>query len=197
MSRLPIYNKVRSLCESCGNSCGKCSWSDGTFTPIDGWDATPTKVHMLPVVVDSYLVKSCPQFVPDEPRHTDHIVSERVTALMCAICERAIRDYAECVIRYRALKIDYKTCRLNAKYDMRFITARDFLTGPLGDEMLHSMGINVDGSEICKRIDEDPQGVLNRFCEVYHEANQERVVATRTSIKYQNALKRAERNQIK
>ena len=152
---------------------------------------------MLPVVVDSYLVKSCPKFVPDEPRHTAHIVSDRVTALMCAICERAIRDYAECVIRYRALKIDYKTCRLNAKYDMRFITARDFLTGPLGDEMLHSMGINVDGSEICKRIDEDPQGVLNRFCEVYHEANQERVVATRTSIKYQNARIRAERNQTK
>lgn len=192
-----FYDKTLSLCESCGNACGKCSWSDGTFTPIDGWDAIPTRVHMLPVVVDSYLVKSCPQFVPDGPKHTDHIVSDRVTALMCAICERAIRDYAECVIRYRALEIDYKTCRLNAKYDMRFITARDFLTGPLGEEMLHSMGINVDGKTICNKIDEDPQGVLNRFYEVCREANQERTGATRTSIKYQNALKRAERNQIK
>lgn len=192
-----FYDKPRSLCESCGNACGKCSWSDGTFTPVDDWDATPTKVTMSPITVDSYFVNSCPKFVPDKTRHTTHIVPERVTALMCAICERAIRDYAECVIKYRAANIDYKTERLNARYDMRFITARDFLTGPLGEEMLYSMGIKVDGKTICNKIDEDPQGVLNRFYEVYHEANQERVGATRTSIKYQLALKRAERNQIK
>ena len=32
-----------SLCWSCQNYYGGCSWSDGTFTPVDGWIAVQSK----------------------------------------------------------------------------------------------------------------------------------------------------------
>ena len=148
----------------------------------------------MPIIVDSYLVKKCPMYVPDAPRHTTRIDPNRVSALMCGICERAIRDYAESVIKYRAANVDYKTKRLNNRYDMRYITARDFIMSPFGEEMFAAMRIRVSGEAICKKIEEDPQGVLNRFYDIYHQSNQERSGATRTIDKYQNALKRAERN---
>ena len=59
-----------TLCWDCANACGGCSWSSREAQPVDGWDATPTKVNMTinhnhPRYVDSYIVHSCPQFVRD------------------------------------------------------------------------------------------------------------------------------------
>lgn len=62
--------KNPTLCWDCANACGGCSWSSREAQPVDGWDATPTKVNMTiehnqPRSVDSYIVHSCPQFVRD------------------------------------------------------------------------------------------------------------------------------------
>lgn len=52
-----------SLCWDCANAFGKCSWSEGAkFTPIDGWDA----VSIVAGTVDSYHVRSCPEFQKDD-----------------------------------------------------------------------------------------------------------------------------------
>ena len=53
-----------TLCWTCKNACGKCSWSKG-FEPVDGWDAIPTKIKVsieTNEYTDSYFVKNCPLY---------------------------------------------------------------------------------------------------------------------------------------
>ena len=56
-----------TLCWSCKRATGFCSWSED-FTPVEGWEATPTKVKLAArngnnrLFVDSYLVHKCPLF---------------------------------------------------------------------------------------------------------------------------------------
>lgn len=52
-----------TICWNCAKACGKCPWSDGSFTPVDGWIATPTKIKFGCKIENSYLVKNCPLFV--------------------------------------------------------------------------------------------------------------------------------------
>lgn len=57
-----------TICWKCANACGKCSWSR-SYKPVEGWDAKATKVvnHSCgkDIIVDSFKVKHCPQFVKD------------------------------------------------------------------------------------------------------------------------------------
>lgn len=65
------YNKARkeatrtdSLCWSCKNACGGCSWSS-SFVPVKNWKAKPTKVKCTGGYVDSFHVIKCPEFDRD------------------------------------------------------------------------------------------------------------------------------------
>lgn len=53
-----------TLCWECANAAILgCSWSKN-FTPVDGWDAVPTKIKAENSrYIDSYCVISCPEFV--------------------------------------------------------------------------------------------------------------------------------------
>ena len=53
-------------CETCQKYAGGCSWSRD-FTPVLGWDATPTEKRGS-VVIHSYAIHHCPEYVPDPPR---------------------------------------------------------------------------------------------------------------------------------
>lgn len=59
--------KKETLCWGCQNFA-KCSWARGV--PVEGWDATPTKiVHCSKgekVITESYIVNSCPQYKADK-----------------------------------------------------------------------------------------------------------------------------------
>lgn len=48
---------VEQLCWSCGNACGKCSWSSA-FIPVDGWVAEK-------VPGDTYSITACSEYVYD------------------------------------------------------------------------------------------------------------------------------------
>lgn len=55
-----------TLCWYCQRAVGGCSWSR-KFKPVEGWDAIPTKIwygHKAEPL-QSYIVKSCPQFLGD------------------------------------------------------------------------------------------------------------------------------------
>ena len=55
-----------SLCFDCQNAVCGCSWSK-RFEPVDGWTATPVKIRSEQKrYIDSYVVKKCPLFVPDD-----------------------------------------------------------------------------------------------------------------------------------
>lgn len=67
------------LCWKCQNACGGCPWTEVDpvtkkvrFEPVPGWDAKPvrrwTTTGSLRVRMESYSIKSCPMFVPDDPR---------------------------------------------------------------------------------------------------------------------------------
>ena len=66
-----IYKKPMSLCWKCAKACGGCSWSDGSFTPVEGWTAEKMKLRVAPKkdkwgrYVDSYMVTDCPLFEDD------------------------------------------------------------------------------------------------------------------------------------
>ena len=63
----------QTLCWRCTKAIGTCSWSE-EFIPVNGWDATPVKIKSTPPMgcdvkyIDSFYVKSCPEFIPDPPR---------------------------------------------------------------------------------------------------------------------------------
>lgn len=59
-------NKPQSLCWNCAKACGKCSWSDGSFTPVPGWTAEKTTLSGSGgSPTESYHVFACPLFEDD------------------------------------------------------------------------------------------------------------------------------------
>ncbi len=67
----------QTLCWDCQKACGGCSWSD-EYIPVDGWIAIyhPIKAdHMgADVVLDSYFVRRCPQFVRDSAERLASVI---------------------------------------------------------------------------------------------------------------------------
>ena len=67
-------NKPATLCWKCANACGGCSWSDGSFTPVQGWTARKTSV-MVPRgkhgtgMTGSYMVEKCPLYEDDRGKY--------------------------------------------------------------------------------------------------------------------------------
>lgn len=59
--------KDSTLCWDCEKACGRCSWSK-SFTPVEGWNAKPTKVradkYSVNQLIDSFIVYECPEFEP-------------------------------------------------------------------------------------------------------------------------------------
>lgn len=54
--------KGNTICWNCAKACRKCPWSRN-FEPVDGWNATPTKVYSAEgVFIDSFIVHECPLF---------------------------------------------------------------------------------------------------------------------------------------
>ena len=52
-------SKNDSLCWTCVNACGGCSWSN-TLTPVEGWTAKPVKIKNC--TIPSYKVIKCPKY---------------------------------------------------------------------------------------------------------------------------------------
>jgi hypothetical protein len=55
-----------TLCWECAKNGGLCSWSEN-FTPVEGWEAVPTKIQAIghangEEYIDSFRVISCPEF---------------------------------------------------------------------------------------------------------------------------------------
>jgi transposase-like protein len=46
------------LCWYCKNATGRCSWTNKTFTPVQGWDAK----KVVKGYVDTYDIRDCPLF---------------------------------------------------------------------------------------------------------------------------------------
>lgn len=61
--------QAKTLCESCEKACGKCSWSDGSFTPVPGWKAIITPHY----TGHSYLVLECPLFKDDTAQYNQPV----------------------------------------------------------------------------------------------------------------------------
>ena len=56
-----------TLCELCGNACGRCRWSrKDVQKPVEGWEAVRRDVYMTEEegghMTESYVVLSCPEF---------------------------------------------------------------------------------------------------------------------------------------
>ena len=70
-----VTNKPQTLCWKCANACGKCSWSDGTFTPVEGWTAEQTSIREQHIEygkehpIISYHVTACPLFEDDTDQY--------------------------------------------------------------------------------------------------------------------------------
>lgn len=94
-----------SKCFSCRKATGvcKCSWAE-SFTPVEGWNAEPTKIHMTGRVnIDSYLVWTCPQY---ERGHDKVSLDDGdIKKLACVILEQAVDDWK--AIDYGAVEVRY------------------------------------------------------------------------------------------
>ena len=85
---------VEALCWRCAKACGGCSWSHD-YVPVEGWEATRRDLTVQdgngPRMVESYLVRKCPEFTPDPPRQMqfawmDKQCVECASLLLCAAC---------------------------------------------------------------------------------------------------------------
>lgn len=67
--------KKETLCWSCQNACGKCTWSKN-FKKVKGWEAKKTVIKGDPngnePDIKSYRIISCPLYIPDS-------ISEKIT----------------------------------------------------------------------------------------------------------------------
>lgn len=61
--------KKETICWSCQNACGKCSWSR-KFEEVKGWVAEKTTIkgesNSLIPEIPSYRVIKCPKYLPDK-----------------------------------------------------------------------------------------------------------------------------------
>lgn len=69
------WTRAESLCLSCANALGGCTWSalhpekdKVWFRPVSGWNATKTDIPGNPRERTSFHVQSCPQYIPDPER---------------------------------------------------------------------------------------------------------------------------------
>lgn len=83
-------NAKTQLCESCQKACGGCSWSDGTFTPVPGWEAVKSTIY-----ADGHFITKCPEYAEDPPRVEDVSASDspkKVTIFAGSPCETTCRN---------------------------------------------------------------------------------------------------------
>ena len=67
------YNGKETICWTCKNACGGCSWSK-RFEPVKGWKAKKTKIKTGRTAngvkkfyyEDSFIVLKCPEYAKDE-----------------------------------------------------------------------------------------------------------------------------------
>lgn len=75
-----------TLCLECANACGGCSWSRKKAKPVKGWNAIRKD---LVGGIESYIVVSCPEYVPDGKKH-------RSQPIQCVDSKNRIRrDWTE------------------------------------------------------------------------------------------------------
>lgn len=61
----------KTICWTCQNACGGCSWSK-SFLPVEGWEAEPHTLYANDsghAPVQSYEVLCCPEYLPDRRGH--------------------------------------------------------------------------------------------------------------------------------
>lgn len=55
-----------TLCWTCENACGGCSWSDHwKHEPVPGWKATRVPIKVNDGYETTYVVQECPEYIPD------------------------------------------------------------------------------------------------------------------------------------
>lgn len=62
--------RKESLCWSCDNACGSCSWSKALI-PVEGWKATPVRIKAnieANKYITGYIVEFCPEFKQSKRR---------------------------------------------------------------------------------------------------------------------------------
>ena len=80
------HYKNNSICWDCANACCNCSWSQ-SFTPVDGWKATPTRIKQSEgVFIESYIVHECPCFVKDIVRQLKQISTKQLALKLDLPC---------------------------------------------------------------------------------------------------------------
>ena len=56
-----------TLCWTCQNACGNCSWSR-SLVPVEGWVAKKIKIKgnfYAGEIIDSFVIRSCPEYRED------------------------------------------------------------------------------------------------------------------------------------
>lgn len=67
-----------TICWKCANACGGCDWSKKRAKPVDGWEAIRRDLSRG---IESYIVLSCPKFVPDRQEEKKKTGKKRVWTL--------------------------------------------------------------------------------------------------------------------
>lgn len=151
------HGKQKQLCETCGRACGGCRWSD-ELLPVDGWDAEPSKIYINKrKPIDSFYVKSCPEYRPDGPKNIDHLTNDAAYRLMYALLFAMVHDYANSC---KKLYVEQKPDAVAYK---KLKEIKSYVNTPMFDEMLGVLNFSTDGPKLLEMIRADPLGVLQRI----------------------------------
>ena len=97
-----------NICFDCQKACGGCSWSEldpntgkPRFEPVPGWTAEKVKLQTTStpkgrVIVETYYITACPEFVKDEPRKSGHLIlTEEQSKLFLDNVTRILRRWSD------------------------------------------------------------------------------------------------------
>lgn len=99
---------METLCWECKKACGGCSWVD-SFAPVKGWQAEKNVIPDKAVGgIDSYCVKACPEFTPDDKR----IINLDELVKMVGHCHRKVMNMTHREIENKLAEKGY-----NVKYN--------------------------------------------------------------------------------
>ncbi len=86
---------METLCWGCKKAIGGCSWAD-KLKPVEGWDAEPTIVKDADGDFESFLVKTCPEYIPDDKRIiTTHEIADILGISQPWVIRRSIAQTIE------------------------------------------------------------------------------------------------------
>lgn len=148
---------IESICWTCANACGGCSWADD-FIPVDGWTAKKdiilTGKRDGSSDAETYSVIKCPEYVREMRHKFTELDNDGVLDLARRVLTQAGKDYlddTEIIVETEGM---YLTERAETERN-RAISDKGAIERFLKEGNLFTEVLNLNGERMLNKIQKD------------------------------------------